>query len=56
MAEFRLKLDNKFHRKVKASAALKGITMQQLIISALNSFVKPKTTKRKKTKKRKRKR
>ncbi len=55
MVEFRLKLAEDFHRKLKASAALDGMTMQQFIVLALDSYVlkpsrqkgKPKTTKRK---------
>ena len=51
MVEFRLKLADDFHRKVKSKAALEGITMQQFIVLALDSFVvKRKNTKRTKVK------
>lgn len=57
MVEFRLKLADNFHRKIKANAALEGITMQQFIVLALDSFIiKPKTTKIRKKRKIKRKR
>ena len=39
MVEFRLKLGDDFHKKVKASAAIQGLTMQQFIVLALDTFL-----------------